>query len=108
MTSESKESKEVVDDGDHQVTSIKSSEATRTVSKVRQTTTTTTSSVVTADDIDSKIMKELLNFGKDHPDASVQTSIQPIGEDFINQMGKVVLVLALVATFVFSIFASSD
>jgi transcriptional regulator NrdR family protein len=47
-----------------QVTRIKRSEAASTVSKVEQTTTTTQLVTTTADKIDEKIFRELLNFDK--------------------------------------------
>jgi len=105
MTTESKETKEIIDDGDVQVTSVKTSEATRTVSRGRQTTTTTTTQVLTSDDLDSKILKEILNF--DQTDGGGAT-VQPTGEDFINQWGKVVSVLVVVAALLFSLISFFD
>ena len=108
MTSESNESKEVIEDGDVQVTSIKKSEATRTVSKSRQMTTTTTTQVLTSDDIDSKILKEILNFDQDRPDGQLQTCVQATGEDFIKHWGKVVPILILFAALLFSLISFSE
>ena len=118
VSSDSSQTKEVItgDDGEIQVTSFKKSEATSSVSRVSEKKTTQI--VSTSSDIESKILKEILDFdqgakGKDdNPDASVQnlaSEVQkPEGkEDFISHWGKVAPLVILFAGIFYSVISSA-
>ncbi len=119
-TSNSNEANEIVNGDEGNTKSITKSEAI--VSRLSEKKTTTTTTTTSADVIESKILKEILNFDQksnkpkdDQPDISgkpvlvseiQKMPIETNGKDFIkNHWGKVALICVPMAAIIFSVIS---